>query len=64
MLKLLLLLFAQECKIDTLETQVMEDGTTAHSSRYALEVYNMWDIQKMLWPTNSLDLNVIEPCWF
>lgn len=42
----------------------MEDGAAAHSSRYALEVYNMWEIQKMLWPANSPDLNVIEPCWF
>jgi transposase len=63
-LKPLLLPFAQECKKDRPETLVMEDGATAHSSRYALEVYNMWEIQKMLWPANSPDLNVIEPCWF
>jgi hypothetical protein len=27
-------------------------------------VFSAFDIQKLLWPGNSLDFNVIEPTWF
>ena len=32
--------------------------------RYQHEVYDLWEITRLLWPPNSPDLNTIEPCWF
>ena len=46
------------------DTVVMEDGASAHKSAYADELYISWEVVKMLWPANSPDLNMIEPCWF
>ena len=42
----------------------MEDGAAAHKSDYSDELYISWEVVRMLWPANSLDLNIIEPCWF
>ena len=43
---------------------MIEDGATAHKSDYSDELYIAWEVVRMLWPANSLDLNIIEPCWF
>jgi transposase len=43
---------------------VMEDGAAAHKSDYSNELYISWEVVRMLWPANSPDLNMIEPCWF
>ena len=42
----------------------MEDGAAAHKSDYSDELYISWEVVRMLWPANSPDLNMIEPCWF
>jgi hypothetical protein len=60
----LLLPFAKECLKDCPSMLVQEDGALSHSLQYQQEVFNIWEIQRLLWPLNSLDLNMIEPCWF
>ena len=63
-LKPLLLPFAKECLKKRPSTLVQEDGAPSHSSRYQQEVFDIWEILRLLWPPNSPDLNMIEPCWF
>ena len=63
-LKLLLLPFAKECIKTRPGRIVQEDNAPAHATHYQQEVYDMWEIIKLLWPGNSPDLNAIEPTWF
>ena len=60
----LLLPFAKECLHERPNTLVQEDGAPSHASRYQQEVFDIWEISRLLWPPNSPDLNMIEPCWF
>jgi hypothetical protein len=41
---------------------VIEDGAAAYKSDYSDELYISWEVVRMLWPANSPDLNMIEPC--
>jgi hypothetical protein len=62
-----LLPFACECRQGEngrLDMVVIEDGASAHKSDYSNELYISWEVVRMLWPANSPDLNMIEPCWF
>jgi hypothetical protein len=43
---------------------VQEDKAPAHALQCQQEVFNLWEIQRLLWPRNSPDLNAIEPTWF
>ena len=43
---------------------VQEDKAPAHKSQYQQEIFDLWEIQRLLWPGNSPDLNAIEPTWF
>jgi hypothetical protein len=61
-LKPLLLPFAKECLKERPGT-IVQDGAPSHSSRYQ-QVFDVWGIMRLLWPPNSPDLNLIEPCWF
>ena len=42
---------------------VQEDGAPSHSHKEQQKVYNLFKVIKLLWPANSPDLNMIEPCW-
>lgn len=42
----------------------MEDGAPAHAHFHQKEVYDLHEIQRLLWPGNSPDLNAVEPAWF
>lgn len=56
--------FAKECaKALGIEMLVQEDKAPSHSHRYQAEVYSMYDVQRLIWPGNSPDLNMIEPSW-
>ena len=63
-LKQLLIHFAKMCLEKRPNTIVQKDGTTAHSHEYQALVYVAEGIERLIWPTNSLDLDMIEPCWF
>ncbi|EEA25932.1 hypothetical protein TMatcc_005818 [Talaromyces marneffei ATCC 18224] len=59
-----LLPFAQECKRSRPGTIVMEDNAPAHAHFHQKEIYSFHDVQRLLWPGNSPDLNAVEPTWF
>ena len=63
-LKPLLLPFAKECLKERPSTLIQEDEAPSHSSRYQHKVFSLWEITRLLWSANSLDLNMIKPCWF
>jgi hypothetical protein len=62
-LKPKLLPLAKECMKDQPQTVVQEDKAPAHAYHAQNQIYNMQGIIKLLWPGNSPDLNMIEPCW-
>lgn len=59
-----LLPFAQECKRSRPGPIVMEDNAPAHAHFHQKEIYSLHDVQRLLWPGNSPDLNAIEPTWY
>ena len=63
-LKEKLLPFAKKCQEDRPGTIVQEDNASLHAHRHQSRVYNFQEVQRMLWPPNSPDLNAIEPPWF
>lgn len=58
-----LLKFAQKCKKDRPDTIVMKNKVSTHASQYQKTVYILFDIFKMLWCDNFLNLNMIKLCW-
>ena len=42
---------------------VQEDKAPAHASKYQDELFRLHDIMRLLWPGNSPDMNLTEPCW-
>jgi hypothetical protein len=56
--------FAKRCKLTCPGTIVQEDNAPSHAHKHQGKVYQLWDIMKLLWLSNSPDLNAIEPCWF
>jgi len=55
--------FAQEHEKEYPGTLVQEDNAPAHAHWFIEKVYNAHGIQRLLWPGNSPDLNVIEKVW-
>ncbi|KMU91657.1 hypothetical protein CIHG_09417 [Coccidioides immitis H538.4] len=55
--------FVKECLESRPNTVVLEDGAPAHTHFYQQELYNIHKINRLLWPGNSPDLNMIEPAW-
>jgi DDE superfamily endonuclease len=53
--------FAKKCSPDFM---VQEDKAPAHASHFQKSlVYDAHHVLRLLWPGNSPDLNMIEPCW-
>ena len=52
--------FAKECMKEWPNTFVQEDKAPSHAHCYQEEVYNIFGVQRLLWPGNSPDLNMIE----
>ena len=63
-LKKKLLPFAKECQVTRLGTIVQEDGAPAYTLKHQQEVFDLFQVMRLLWPGNSPDLNAIEPTWF
>lgn len=59
-----LLPFAKECQRSRPNTIIMEDNAPAHAYFQQKEIYSFHEIDRLLWPGNSPDLNAIEPTWF
>jgi hypothetical protein len=66
-LLLKLIPFAKECNKKRLEVDlspmiVQEDKVSAHASKHQILVFSRRQIERLLWPRNSSDLNMIESC--
>ena len=55
--------FAKQYKETRPTIIVQEDKAPSHAHKAQLEIFNLHDVLRMLWPGNSPDLNMIEPCW-
>jgi hypothetical protein len=42
---------------------VQEDNAPAHAHFFQHKVFNRAEVERLLWPANSPDLNMIEPAW-
>lgn len=42
---------------------VMEDKAPSHASKHQRVYYEAAEVQRLIWPGNSPDLNMIESCW-
>jgi len=58
-----LLPFAEECKKERPQTIVQEDKAPSHAHTAQQRVYDLYNVDRLLWCGNSPDLNAIEPCW-
>ena len=63
-LKPKLIPFAQECALTRPEICVQEDKALSHASHHQKQIFLDANVLRLMWPGNSPDLNVIEPCWF
>lgn len=55
--------FAKECILERPNTLVQEDKAPAHSHYFQQRVFDLYQVQRLLWCGNSPDLNAIEPAW-
>lgn len=55
--------FAKECQKQRPDTLVQEDNAPAHAHWFQRRIYAAHEVQRMLWPGNSPDLNAIECAW-
>ncbi|KAI7762256.1 hypothetical protein LZL87_006651 [Fusarium oxysporum] len=58
-----LLPFAKECEKERPNTLVQEDRAPSHKHHAQQLLYNAEGVQRLLWCSNSPDLNAIEPTW-
>jgi len=59
----ILIPFAIKCQINCPDTLIQEDKAPAHSLKHQQIYFNAAGLQRLLWPGNSPDLNIIELCW-
>jgi hypothetical protein len=57
-----LLSFVKECMIDRLKIIVQEDKAFSHAFKHQKLVFMNVDVLRLLWSSNSSDLNMIESC--
>jgi hypothetical protein len=63
-LKPKLIPFARCCMLEQPNALVQEDKASSYASHFQQTlVYDIYAVLQLLWPMNSLDLNMIEPCW-
>ena len=55
--------FGKECQKDRPNTIVQEEKAPSHASKHQVQVFKDAGVFRLLWPGNSPDLNMIEPCW-
>jgi len=41
---------------------IQEDNAPSYTHYYQHKVYKLYNILRLIWPPNSPDLNIIEPC--
>ncbi len=58
-----MLSFAKECIIDRLNIIVQEYKALSHAFKHQKLVFMNAGVLRLLWSSNSFDLNMIEPCW-
>jgi hypothetical protein len=55
--------FAKRCQQQRPDTLVQEDNAPSHAHWFQGQVYDAHEVQRLLWPGNSPDLNAIECAW-
>jgi hypothetical protein len=55
--------FAKECLKERPGTIVQEDKAPAHNHYIQQQVFDLHQVQRLIWCPNSPDLNMIEPAW-
>ena len=55
--------FAEILKCWIPDVLVQEDKAPSHASKHQLIYFQTSEIERLIWPGNSLDLNMIESCW-
>ncbi len=58
-----LLPFIESCEAAGFRPIVQEDRAGPHAHKSQDIFYSALDIQRLIWPGNSPDMNMIEPCW-
>ena len=58
-----LISFIKKYAKDWPNTTIQEDGASSHTHPVQREIYDIFKVQRLLWPGNSPDLNMIEPAW-
>lgn len=55
--------FAKECQLTKPRTIVQEDKAPSYNHHIQQQVYDLHQVQRLVWCPNSPDLNIIEPAW-
>ena len=58
-----LLPFAKACEVSRPHIVVQEDRAPAHAHQFQQQVYNLFEVKRLVWCPNSPDLNAIEAAW-
>jgi hypothetical protein len=58
-----LISFGLKCQEIRPNTLIQEDGAPTYSHHYQARVYEAYKVQRLLWLSNSPNLNAIKPTW-
>ena len=59
----ILIPFGVECQINRPDTIIQEDKAPSHTLHHQQIYFDAAGLQRLIWPGNSPNLNMIEPAW-